>query len=274
MTRSRPGFWNGVARVFDLSLGEMLWSRRTIFMAVVLAAPVILALAIRIVEASGVAPLRVNGAPVSGTVIFGIVVWWLYVRFVVPVLGIFYGTSLIADEVEDKTLTYLFTRPVPRSAVLLGKYLAYLVCTGLVVLPSLTIVFFLLVPWQEVGAAFGILLTDLGLLLLGLAAYGALFTFVGTVMKRPLVAGLVFVFGWEQVAMVMPGYLRQFTLVYYLQGLVPHAIPTEGIASLLATVFGDSPSLLTCVLALGGVFAVSLLLAMRAVERREYVLGQ
>jgi ABC-type transport system involved in multi-copper enzyme maturation permease subunit len=274
MTRSKPGFWNGVARVFDLSLGEMLWSRRTIFMAVVLAAPVVLALAIRIVAASGVAPLRVNGAPVSGTVIFGIVVWWLYVRFVVPVLGIFYGTSLIADEVEDKTLTYLFTRPVPRSAVLLGKYVAYLVCTGLVVLPSLTIVFFLLVPWPEIGSAFPTLVTDLGLLLLGLAAYGALFAFVGTVMKRPLVAGLVFVFGWEQVAMVMPGDLRQFTLVYYLQGLVPHAIPTEGIASLLATVFADSPSVISCVLALGGAFLVSLLLAMRAVERREYVLGQ
>ena len=48
--------------------------------------------------------------------------WWLYIRFIVPVLGVFYGTSLIADEVEDKTITYLFTRPVPRSAVLLGKY--------------------------------------------------------------------------------------------------------------------------------------------------------
>ena len=271
---TKPGFWNGVARVFDLSLGEMIWSRRTIFMATVLGAPILLALAVRIVDASGVAPLRVNGAPVTGATIFGIVVWWLYVRFVVPVLGIFYGTSLIADEVEDKTLTYLFTRPVPRSAVLLGKYAAYLVCTSLVVLPSITVVFFLLVPWREIGPAFPTLLTDLGLLVLGLASYGALFTLVGTVMKRPLVAGLVFVFGWEPVAMVMPGYLRQFTLVYYLQGLVPHAIPTEGIASLLATVFSDTPSVLTCIAALALAFVVSLLLAMYSVERREYVLGQ
>ncbi len=69
-------------------------------------------------------------------------IWLLYIRFIVPVLGVFYGTALIADEVDDKTITYLFTRPIPRSAVLLGKYLAYLVCTVLLVLPSVVLVYF------------------------------------------------------------------------------------------------------------------------------------
>ena len=53
-------------------------------------------------------------------------IWVFYLRFTVPVLGVFYGTSLMADEVEDKTITYLFTRPIRRGAVLFGKYLAYL----------------------------------------------------------------------------------------------------------------------------------------------------
>ena len=66
-----------------------------------------------------------------------------------PVLGVFYGTSLIADEVEDKTITYLFTRPIPRGAVLLGKYLAYLACTVLVVLPSVVLVYLLIVPMRR-----------------------------------------------------------------------------------------------------------------------------
>ena len=56
-------------------------------------------------------------------------IWLLYLRFIVPVLGAFYGTSLISDEVEDRTITYLFTRPIPRGAIMIGKYLAYLVCT-------------------------------------------------------------------------------------------------------------------------------------------------
>ena len=79
----------------------------------------------------------------AGPAIFGLMIWVFYLRFTVPVLGVFYGTSLIADEVEDKTITYLFTRPIPKGAVLVGKYLAYLACTIFVVLPSVVIVYLL-----------------------------------------------------------------------------------------------------------------------------------
>ena len=85
----------------------------------------------------------------AGPAIFGLMIWVFYLRFTVPVLGVFYGTSLIADEVEDKTITYLFTRPIPKGAVLVGKYLAYLACTFFVVLPSVVIVYLCIVPLQR-----------------------------------------------------------------------------------------------------------------------------
>jgi len=269
-----PSFVSSAVRVFELSFGEMLWSRRTIFMALVMAAPVILALVSRVVQTMGVAPLRVNGVRVGGAGIFGMMIWVLFIRFTIPVLGVFYGTSLIADEVDDKTLTYLFTRPVQRGAVLVGKFLAYLVCTVLVVLPSIMVVYFLVVPISEIGGSFHLLLMDLGIMALGLAAYGALFALVGTVLKRPLVVGLVFAFGWEQLAMLMPGYLRRFTLAYYLQGLVPHAMPSDGVASLIQAVFTDTPAATTCLFWLVVAIGVSLSLGQRAIERREYVLEQ
>ena len=266
---------SGAARIFDLSLGELIWSRRTIFMALVVGAPVVLATVARIVQESGIAPLRVNGVRVDAVSVFGMIIWVLFLRFIVPVLGVFYGTSLVADEVEDKTITYLFTRPLRRGAVLLGKYLAYLVCTTLVVLPSVMIVYFMLVPLGDVARSFPALMTDLGLLALGIAAYGALFTMVGAWLKRPLVVGLVYVFGWEQFAMLMPGYLRRFTVAYYLQALVPHAMPAdEGIASLLRSVLSETPSTPLSLLVLFVVTGVSLALAMRIIERREYVLEQ
>ena len=221
-----------------------------------------------------VAPLRVNGTEVGGAAIFGMMIWVLFLRFIVPVLGVFYGTSLIADEVEDKTITYLFTRPIPRGTVLLGKYLAYLVCTTLVVLPSVMIVYFLMVPFRDIAGSFGALVKDLGILALGLAVYGALFALVGAVLKRPLVIGLVFAFGWEQVALLMPGYLKRFTLAYYLQSLIPHAMPSEGVVSLLQSVFRDVPDATTSLFWLLLALGLSLWLAMRAVERREYVLEQ
>jgi len=79
----------GAARVFDLSLGELIWSRRTIFMALVVGAPVVLAIVARIVQASGVAPLRVNGTRVEALSVFGMIIWFLFLRFIVPVLGVF-----------------------------------------------------------------------------------------------------------------------------------------------------------------------------------------
>ena len=261
-------------RVFDLSLGEMLWSRRTIFMALVVGGPVLLAMIVRLVELLGLPALRVDGQRVGGAGVFGVMIWMLFLYFVVPVLGVFYGTALMADEVEDKTITYLFTRPIARGAVLIGKYLAYVVCTSLVVLPSVMIVYFLVVPFREIGVAFGSLVTDLGLLGLGLITYGAVFAFVGTVFKRPLVIGLVFAFGWEKTVLFLPGYLKQFTVAYYLQALVPHTMPSDGVVSLLQGIFRETPSWPVCLLWLGAFTALFLWLATWAVERREYVLEQ
>ena len=272
--RKAPSFLTASARIFELSLGEMLWSKRTIFMALVVGGPVILAIVVRVLQASGIPALRVNGVRVGGAAMFGMMIWVLFVRFIVPVLGVFYGTALVADEVEDKTITYLFTRPIQRGAVLVGKYLAYLVCTALVVLPSVMIVYFMMVPFSEVPASFGLLVKDLGILAIGLAVYGALFALTGAVLKRPLVIGLIFAFGWEQVALLMPGYLKRFTLAYYVQALVPHAMPSDGPASLLQAVFREVPSAATALFWLIFALVVSLFLAARAVERREYILEQ
>lgn len=267
-------FWNASRRVFDLSLGEMLWSRRTIFMALVVGGPVLLAAIVKIIEVFGMSALRVNGQRVAGFGIFGVMIWMLFLRFIVPVLGVFYGTALMADEVEDKTITYLFTRPIPRGAVLVGKYLAYLACTMLVVLPSVMIVYFMLVPFNQLPATFGSLLIDLGMLALGLAVYGGVFAFVGAYFKRPLVIGLLFAFGWEQVVLALPGYLKQFTIAFYLQALVPHAMPSDGVTSLLQGMFRETPPLWVCLAWLFSYLGVFLYLATRVVERKEYVLEQ
>lgn len=269
-------FWWSSLRVFDLSVGEMLWSRRTIFMALVVGAPVAIAAVLRLLDSLGLSGVKVDGMAVSGPVIFGLMIWVFYLRFTVPVLGVFYGTSLIADEVDDRTITYLFTRPVPRGAVLLGKYLAYLACTSLVVLPSVMVVYFLVVPRAggTIAGTFPALVADLGLLGLGLAVYGALFAFVGAAFKRPLVTGLVFIFGWEQLAMLLPGYLRKLTVAHYLQALVPHAMPQDGPVSMLQSFFRENPSTAASLFWLVLIWAACLGLATRTVERREYVLEQ
>lgn len=273
----RPSFVSSVLRIFDLSLSEMLWSRRSVFLALLVGGPVLLAVVSRVVwmfvpnES-----LRINGGAVSGASIFGLMIWLLYVRFIVPILGVFYGTSLIADEVEDRTITYLFTRPIQRGAVLVGKYVAYLACTVLLILPSVMVVFFLMVPvgGGSIAQMFPSLLADLGMLAAGLAAYGAVFAWVGARVKRPLVAGLVFVLGWEPAVLLFPGYLKRATVAYYLQGLVPHAMPQDSTMSLLLQAFSDMPGILPSLMALVVLTAGALWFAARTVESREYVLEQ
>ena len=270
-----PAFMIAALRIFDLSVGEMLWSRRTIFMALVVGAPVVISVCLRFLDALGAPVFRANGINVAGSAVFGSFIWFFYLRFIVPVLGVFYGTSLIADEVEDKTITYLFTRPIRKGAVLVGKYLAYLACTIFVVLPSVVIMYLCLAPVRgSLGASFPDLVKDLGLLAIGLAVYGAVFAFVGARFKRPLLVGLIFVFGWEQAALIIPGYMRRFTVAYYLQSLVPHTMPSDGVVSLLQSMFVDNPSLTESLVWLLVILLGFLWAAAVSVERKEYVLEQ
>jgi ABC-2 type transport system permease protein len=235
-------------RIFDLALGQMLWARRSLLLALAAAAPILLAIMTRLTLAGGTAIVQVNGRRIDSEAVFASAMSLLYLRFIVPAIGVFFGTSLIADEIEDKTITYLFTRPIPRGAIVLGKFLAYLVCVTSIVLPSAAVVFMVMVPFGEMATLLASFVRDLGVLALGLAAYGAVFLWAGALFRRPLVGGLLFVFGFEQLAIVLPGYVGRLTIAHYLQ-----ADTTSVVFLLLVTV-------------------VALWAAMLIIEHREYVL--
>jgi hypothetical protein len=235
-------------RIFDLALGQMLWARRATLLALAAGAPILLALVTRLTLSSGTAVIQINGRHIQSEAVFSSAMTLLYLKFIVPAMGVFYGTSLIADEVEEKTITYLFTRPIPRGAIVLGKYLAYVLCVASVVLPSAAVVFLVMVPFQDMATLFGSFVRNLGVLALGLGAYGAVFLWAGALFRRPLVGGLLFVFGWEQLAAILPGYVGRLTIAHYLQA------DTMSVATLLAMTIA------------------AIWLAVRTIERREYLL--
>jgi hypothetical protein len=112
------------------------------------------------------------------------------------------------------------------------------------------------------------------MLAVGLAAYGAVFALVGARLKRPLVIGLVFAFGWEPAVLLFPGYLKQISVAYYLQALVPHAMPDDTSIGALLQVFNEVPAVAVSLASLAVITLVALWFAARAVETREYVLEQ
>ena len=269
MTRdtSRPVPFSHAARaVFDLALEGMVWSRRTLVVAVFVGLPVVFAIVYRAFLAAHLPPRM---TPFD---LYGLVVVFYYLRNVLPLAAPFYASALIADEVEGKTLTYLLTRPVRREAILAGKFAAYVATTLSLALPAVVVTFFILLvaPGRAgLGAAVPDLLRDLGVLALTLLAYGALFTLLGVLLKRPMIPGLLFLFIWELLAN-LPGYLPRFTPTAYLRSLVRHRPAEEGISE----IFGQVLPAALCLEVLAGAVIVSLAAAAWIFSTRQYVMDQ
>lgn len=251
--------------VFGLSLEGMLWSRRSLVLGGLLAIPVLIAVVYRLVLAARLP------AEITGLHLYGYLVALFWVRNALPLAALFYATALIADEVEGRTLTYLLTRPVRRSAILAGKFAAYVVTTLCLSLPAAVVTFFVLATSRGVGLAGSVpdLFRDLGVLVLTLLVYGALFALMGVLMKRPLIPGLLFLFVWELIAN-LPGYMPRFTITAWLRSLVTHRPAGRGVSEMFGQVLPAGLSLVVL-----AVLTVAFLwLAIRIFSRREYVLDQ
>lgn len=264
---SRPLPFGPAARaVFDLSLDGMVFSRRSLLMALLVAAPVAFAVLFRVLSAAHDAP------PLGAADLWALMVAIYWVRNVLPLAALFYATSLVADEVEGRTLTYLLTRPLTRAEIFAGKFAAYLATTLTLALPAAVVTFFVLMTAPgapALGPAAADLLRDLGVMLLALVAYGALFALLGVLLKRPVIPGLMFLYGWELLAN-LPGYMPRLTLTAWLRSLIRHRPAEEGLAGLFQQVLPGDQALVVLL----GVSLVLLGAAGWIFSRREYVLEQ
>jgi len=244
----------------------MLWSRRSLAVLVLLLLPVLFGVLYRVLLAARVST-RITAAD-----LYGVVVAFFYVSNALPLVALFYASSLIADEVESKTITYLLTRPIRRSAVLWGKFAAYCATTCALALPALVVTFFLLLTHrgrQGVSAGAPDLVRDLAVMVLTLLVYGALFTLMGVLLTRPLLPGLLYIYGWELLAYA-PGWSPRLTITAWLKSLLRHRPAGEGIGEAFAQVLPAGLSLTV----LPAIMVLCLALAAWIFARRQYVLEQ
>src|SRR4029450_10994997 len=89
-------FLRSAKAVFDLALEGMLWSRRSVAVLVLLLLPVLFGVLYRVLL-----PARLS-ARIPAADLYGVVVAFFYVRNALPLVALFYASSLIADEVESK----------------------------------------------------------------------------------------------------------------------------------------------------------------------------
>ena len=195
-----------------------------------------------------------------------------FLLFMLILVALFYGTALIADEVDNRSIICLLTRPVRKCLIVLSKFAAYMLQTSLVLIPPVVLVFLALATDNKMSGNFldklSLFGKQLWVFTLALAVYGSIFTFLGTRLKRPVLSGLLFAFGWEKMVLVVPGIIRRFSVVHYLLSVFPKDPSTQKAIEELSRGTSSGPILSTVVLL--SICAVFLGLSVLVLYRREY----
>ena len=256
-----PSFWISFRRVFAFffSLGRKTGKSRVFLLLGLI--PVAIAVVVRIVMA---------GRAEDIAAVFNDILMVVYVTGYIVILALFYGTSIVADEIENRTLSYLTTRPIAKSGIFLGKYAAYVTLMLLMVSASLFFSYFIMNGHRfRDPALYLTFLKYAGALGLGIIAYTGLFAFLGTFLKREILVGLLFGFGWENVVQYFPGSTQRLSLVHYMKSLMPRRAAGGPLSILLFRLEPSKPAV--AVLMLIVIAAVFVALACWLFRMREYL---
>ncbi len=144
---------------------------------------------------------------------------------VLPLAAAVFATAVVGQEVEQKTIVYLLTRPVGRPTLLLSRAAAAtLVVYAIAAACALTVA---LATRFGPGVA-GSLARDLVALAVGSLAYVGLFLVVSLLLNRAMVVCLLYAFGWETSVGNMPGDLYHLAVSSYLAAIGSKPAPTSG----------------------------------------------
>jgi ABC-2 type transport system permease protein len=144
---------------------------------------------------------------------------------ILPLVMLLLATAAFGNEVGDRTLVYLVTKPIARWRIVAPKLLASVAVGGIPVALGGA----LAVAVIERGDGGGALATGAALLA-GAAAYGAIFTWAGLATRHALLIGLVYVFIWEAALAAYLDGIRFLSVRRYTLALV-HALDASRLAN-------------------------------------------
>ena len=156
-----------------------------------------------------------------------------------PLASAIFSTAVISQEVEQKTIVYLLTRPIPRGQLIGMRTLASVTVVALVTFLGAILVS---AAVHGSGALSNPLLwRDLKAIIFGAAAYGALFVFVSLLINRAMIVCLLFAFAWETSVPNMPGSMYYLSITSYLTAISERPSTSTGdFMQLLAGAFGSN----------------------------------
>ncbi len=271
----RAGYVNAVMGSAAHAVTMIMRRKRFAMAAIIAFMPVLIPLALAFLSKAAFAD--------EGNVIFVRLCEQLHMPVLAPLLALFFASMLVAEDIETQTIPYVLTRPLPRSAWVLGRFLAYLLVATTILGLSITMTFAASATLSKLS-----LTNTNDLLLLGhyilvalaaLTAYGALAVFLGVFTKRPIVYGVLLLYGWQKIAMIIPGVVDFLTISKYVEALYP-VLATQRNVVEVQTALGTFQKQIFAVSATRAVVmillvtAVFLVSSIVAVRRREYGTGR
>ena len=249
----RAGYAQYLAGAFSHATLMMLRRRRIILAATLSLSPLFIPLALAFLSDTAFAE--------DGNRVFVHLVEYLYLKAIAPLLALFFGCMLIGEDVELQTMPYLLTRPFPRSALVLGRFASYLLISSTILVVSIAMIF---AACTSVGnlpfnsETVRLLVQYAAVAVLALFGYGAFAMFLGATTKHPIIFGIMFIFGWQRLALYIPGMVDFMTIEKYLLALLPK-LATERANVVIKTALGEFEKqqwLIAAPKALAGLFII------------------
>jgi ABC-type transport system involved in multi-copper enzyme maturation permease subunit len=193
------------------------------------------------------------------------------VYFTLPFIAIFLSLPTVASLYEKGAIAYIFTRPVPRWACVIGLLVGCIISAIPLLLlaalaPSLVIGIF--VP-ESFGEVIGLGFMQSLLLILSVIPYSALCLLFAIWSRKPLLWVVFFLFVWEIILNSLPGEEQMWSLSNYVMGLAGSMCGTTGKVADGLIAPGESPPNWLSVCVFLGVTAVMLYLAQLAAKKRD-----
>jgi len=180
----------------------------------------------------------------DGISMFIIVTMMIYLQFIVIYACLLFGTSQIAEEEEQRTITYLTSRPLSTFELVVYKYIGFVVSIFLMFVIPVLINFAIICTHTsyEITSDFLFHLGQyIGLLFVAIAAWGAFFMLLGTLLgKYALIAGLLYGLFWETFIANIPNAIRLATVNHYIRSVSPVYVSFGVTGAGVATPWGQA----------------------------------